>query len=123
MPRRLKKVRAAQIRDHVIPFLSSHGASETIECTADHTQDAQVVGLHLGDFHLTLATPLTKKDIEQSKKPLPWGMNIWYHSKKKMNIQWDNSGQVIVASLRPGDWENELLSLTVPKVESILSHS
>jgi hypothetical protein len=38
---------------------------------------------------------------------LPYGLDVW-RGGKKLNIEWSDSGQVVVVSYKAGDWEREL---------------
>jgi hypothetical protein len=42
-------------------------------------------------------------------KNLPYGLDVWA-PKKVLNIEWDNSGNVALVSMRRGSWETELIS-------------
>jgi hypothetical protein len=38
---------------------------------------------------------------------LPYGLDIWA-PKKVLNVEWDDQGNVVLVSFRPGEWEAEL---------------
>jgi hypothetical protein len=42
-------------------------------------------------------------------KNLPYGLDVWA-PKKVLNIEWDNSGNVALFSMRRGAWETELIA-------------
>jgi hypothetical protein len=46
---------------------------------------------------------------------LPYGLDVWT-PKKVLNIEWDDKGNVVLVSLRPGAWETELSTLAESEV-------
>lgn len=40
---------------------------------------------------------------------LPYGLDVWA-PKKVLNIEWDDKGNIVIISLRPGAWETELIT-------------
>ena len=42
---------------------------------------------------------------------LPYGLDIW-STKKVLNIEWDDHGNVVLVSLRRGEWETELTTVS-----------
>jgi hypothetical protein len=46
-----------------------------------------------------------------SAENLPYGIDVWCDHKKKLNVEWSDTGQLIVVSYRRGGWEPELEKL------------
>ncbi len=42
---------------------------------------------------------------------LSYGLDIWDKTRKVLNIEWNDPGEVLLVSFRRGDWEQKILSL------------
>lgn len=73
-------------------------------------------------FQIAYRTPFQKLPAESqstryvraalSGKPnLPYGLDIWHHSKKVLNVEWDDKGTRDIVNYRPGSWEACLHSI------------
>ena len=51
--------------------------------------------------------------VKPGKGPvnLNYGLDIWDKRGKVLNIEWSDTGEVLIVSFRRGDWEQKLLSL------------
>ena len=113
-----KRDRALELRDLALAVLRARGVWQPVRVndgtiqalTFDddglsilHTTPFQRLPQPTGVF-IKYLSALHGLDLPQN---LPYGLDIW-RGGKKLNIEWSDSGQVVVVSYKAGDWEREL---------------
>ena len=112
-----QKQRATEMRDAVLPWLRLHGFTLKIA-------EGNVLAGHVGDFHIVHRTPFSNLTLQPQRRNiheaillqqhggtnLPYGLDGWYARYKVMNVEWNDTGLIHLASFRGGRWEEALLS-------------
>jgi hypothetical protein len=111
-------VRAAAIRDHVLPLLRSRGRAHR------YGRLGGAGPLHLttwedGPFRFVLREPYrplgagagwTAAPVARAAPP-PFGLDVERGARLVLSAAWDPDGAVELVAFRPGAWEREVLAL------------
>jgi len=113
--RETKKLKVARIRDSALTLMREKGSwtdtSGIKVLTADH-----------GPLQLVYRTPFQRLPpvdaatrymmaLGGKKNSLAYGLDIWHHHKKVLNIEWDeNDSDFTLTTYKRGDWEFALTS-------------
>lgn len=114
--RTIRQARACELRDAAQNIVSVRGEWQTVSTM-------RLIGADIAPFKILLRSPFTKLPPIDGrliatwasqgllpKKNLPWGLDIWT-GKKVLNIEWDDSGEIVVVGFTRGQWEADFLTL------------
>jgi len=118
--------RALVLREAALAVVERTGVWESVGVTSGAARGSggmKLLSARMDGLHILYRTPFQR--IPQADdalkyraaqvglkvpKHLPYGLDVWA-PKKVMNIGWDDQGNVALVSLRPGDWESQLMNL------------
>jgi hypothetical protein len=130
MTKSAKLARALVLRDAALTVVRRMGVWEAVGIASRATSgagDMKLLSARMGGLHISYRTPF--QQIPQADdafkyragqlgltvpQNLPYGLDV-YTTKKVLNIEWDDKGNVVLVSLHPGAWETELIKLAKSK--------
>ena|SRR6266567_3351632 len=118
--------RALILRDAGLTIVRRMGLWEAVGVGRRATSGAgemKLLSARLGGLHISYRTPFQQlpqaDDASRYRaaqhgltlhQNLPYRLDV-YTTKKVLNIEWDDNGNVVLVSLHPGAWETELITL------------
>jgi 2-polyprenyl-6-methoxyphenol hydroxylase-like FAD-dependent oxidoreductase len=131
MTKSAKLGRALVLRDAALTLVRRMGLWEAVGAARRATSgagDMKFLSARVGGLHISYRTPF--QQVPQADdalryraaqlgltvpQNLPYGLDV-YTTKKVLNIEWDDNGNVVLVSLHPGAWETELITLAKSEV-------
>ena len=119
-----RQQQAVKIREAALIILKTAGEWSIID--GPHGRRRREVTARVGHFEISHDTPFTGGAMGNYDRRFRafaagfglscpdnkgYGLNIWDIHKKVANLSWNDGAKITIVSLRPGPWQQELISL------------